>query len=65
MGKGNNIPDVGFTFGSQVAQRPRAVLFVLMILVFISLQGAAGAETIDLGSGLAGTNGEGAADSGP
>ena len=65
MGSHNIVPDVGFTFGRTVATRPRAVLFVLMLLVFVSLQGSAAAEMSSLGVELTGTTGEGAADSGP
>lgn len=65
MGNRITIPDVGFSIGEQFATRPRAVLFVLMFLAFIALQGGAAAETVDLGGQLAGTNGEAAADPGP
>ena len=65
MGTRNIVPDVGFTFGRTVATRPRAVLFVLMLLLFVSLQGSAAAETLSLGGELTSTTGEGAADGGP
>lgn len=65
MGTRNIIPDVGFTLGSSVANRPRTVLFVLMLLAFVAMQGGAAAETVNLGGELVSTTGEGAADTGP
>jgi hypothetical protein len=65
MGTRNIIPDVGFKLGNTAATRPRTVLFVLMFLVFVALQGSAAAEMVNFGGELVGTNGEAGVDTGP
>lgn len=46
--------------------RPQLVLLVVMLLLFIALQGTAAAEVTTISGGdLVGTTGEGAVDTGP
>lgn len=65
MGTRDKTSKVKFTVGNFAAMHTRLVLFVLLLLLFVSMQGSVAAESIDLGGVLVGTNGEGAADSGP
>lgn len=66
MGEHNIIPEIGFTIRSYAAARPQLVLLMVMLLLFVALQGSAAAEATSIGGGdLVGTTGEGAADGGP
>lgn len=57
---------MGFRMRNYAAARPQLVLLVMMLLLFVALQGTAAAETTAIGGGdLVGTNGEAAVDTGP